>query len=75
MKYLLSVFVLFSMLTFGCVASRLSTGYDINDPSASATRNTPRTKPASSPPPDRSASTKAVAVKASYSDALFPDRF
>jgi hypothetical protein len=72
MKDLLSFFVVFSLLTCGCVATRLTTGYDINNPSASTTRNIPRVKPASSPPLGE---TKTAAVGASYSDELFPDRF
>jgi hypothetical protein len=74
-KYLLSFLVLLSLLTFGCVASRLNTGYDIKGPSASTTHNIPRAKPASSPPFDGASPTKAVAAQEAYSDALFPDRF
>ncbi|HMK36505.1 MAG TPA: hypothetical protein VK463_15635 [Desulfomonilaceae bacterium] len=73
MKYLVSLLVLFALLMYGCATSRLSTGYDRNESSASTSSKTPKTRPDSGPPAERADSTKAVAVKASFHDSLFPD--
>jgi hypothetical protein len=72
MKYLISFLILFFLSVSGCAPSRLTTGYDINAPSASGPRSAPQIKPAVSPPAEKAVPAKAVA---SFSDTMLLDQF
>lgn len=75
MKYLISFLMLSSIVMSGCAASLPNTGYDRNAPSARNSHNAPQIKAPVSPPPGKTVLSKAVAVKASFSDTVLLDQF